>query len=212
MAPNARRTLISRRSWLLAGLSLPLFSATQDDKLSTTFDGDNLHVSAPPNWHFLTGKALQRLKNGATVIYVAQLTLFEDAAFQRPFRTSVDRFAISYDVWQNERFSATLLSATQRTSPNLPPQATETWCLENLAISASSLATDRRFWIKLDMRTADKRDLSNMVAGEGLISFAEIVRALGKKAGGDDPITSLEAGPLRLQDLVRTPGRGPRNG
>lgn len=212
MAPFARRTQISRRSWLLAGLSLPLFSLRAQDKLNATFDGDNVRVAAPPNWHFLTGKPLQRLKDGATVVYLAQLGLYEDSAYQRPFRTSLDRFAISYDVWQNEKFSVTVLSAAQRTSPTLSAAATEAWCLENLAISASNLAADRRFWMRLEMRTADKKDLSNMVAGQGMISFAELVRALGRKAGADDPIPTLEAGPLRLADLVRTPGRGPRNG
>jgi hypothetical protein len=50
-----------------------------------------------------------------------------------------------------------------------------------------------------------------MVTGPG-ISLAEIVLRLGKRAGADDPPFNLEAGPLRLTDLVRTPGRGPRNG
>jgi hypothetical protein len=213
MAPEARKTLISRRSWLLAGLSVSLYSARGEEQPGVTFDGDNLHVAAPPNWHFLTGKPLQRLKDGATVVYQAQLGLYEDAGFTRPIRLAPwDHFAISYDVWQNDRFSVTVLALPPRTSPNLPAAETETWCLKYLAISASNLAPERRFWLKLEMRIADQKDLSGMVAGPGIISIAELVRALGKKAGADDPISSLEAGPLRLADLVRTPGRGPRNG
>ncbi|HWC97551.1 MAG TPA: hypothetical protein VG456_12390 [Candidatus Sulfopaludibacter sp.] len=203
--------MISRRSWLLAGLSLSVYPGRADEKLSATFDGDNLHVSAP-SLHFLTGKPLQRLKDGATVVYLAQLGLFEDASFLRAIRLApIDRFAVSYDIWDQGKFSVTMLNPSPRTSPNLSTGATESWCLENMAISASNLAPDRRFWIRLEMRTADQRDLSSVVAGPG-ISLMEFVLRLGKKAGADDPKFIGEAGPLRLADLARTPGRGPRNG
>lgn len=212
MAPFARNTLISRRSWLLAGLSVSLYSLRGQEKPNVTFDGDNLHVAAPPNWHFLTGKPLQRLKDGATVVYLAQIGLFDDGTFARPLRLApVDRFAISYDVWQDERFSVTMLNSTPRKAENLSAPSAESWCLENLAISASNLERYRPFWLRLEMRTADPKDFSDVVAGPG-ISIAEIVHRFGKKAGADDPPLILGAGPLRLADLVRTPGRGPRNG
>ena len=41
------RLKISRRSWLLAGLAIPLFRARAADPLKVTYDGDNLHVAAP---------------------------------------------------------------------------------------------------------------------------------------------------------------------
>jgi hypothetical protein len=206
---------MSRRSWLLAGLSVSLYSARGQGrttaKPTVTYDGDNIHVAAPPNWHFLTGKPLQRLKDGATVVYIAQLGLYDDAGYQRPFRVApVDRFAISYDVWGVDRFSVAMPGPAQRKQENLSATATEAWCLDNLAVSTSNIDTQRQFWVKLDMRTADPKDLSSVMAGPG-ISFAEIILRLGKKAGGDESI-SLTAGPLRLHDLVRTPGRGSRNG
>lgn len=211
MALHARQTTISRRSWLLAGLAVPLFRLRAEEKLNPLYEGDNLRVAAP-NLHFLSGKPLQRLKDGATVVYLAQLGLYEDQAFQRPIQLSaVERFAISYDLWDTEKFSATMVAPAQRTSPNLPSTATETWCLENLAISTSNLALDRRFWLRLEMRTADQKDLSGVVAGPG-ISLAEFVLRLSKRAGVDDPKWSGSVGPLRLADLVRMPGRGPRNG
>lgn len=203
--------MISRRRWLMAGLSLSLSSAWGEEKPSVFFDGDMLRVSAP-NAHFLTGKPLQRLKDGATVVYLAQLGIYDDGAFERPFRlAAVDKFAISYDVWDVDKFSVAMLTTTHRKTERLSAVQAEAWCLENLAISASDLAPDRRFWLKLYMHTADQRDLSGVVAGPGL-SLAEFVMRLGKRPGADDPPFSLEAGPLRLADLVRTPGRGPRNG
>ena len=62
MALDARDKRISRRSWLLAGLAIPLFRARAAESLVVAFDGDNLRPSAP-GLHFLTGKALDRLKD-----------------------------------------------------------------------------------------------------------------------------------------------------
>ena len=71
MAEPSRGLQISRRCWLLAGLAAPLFRARGAETLTVTFDGDNLHVSSP-DLHFLTGKPLERLKDGtATVQYLA---------------------------------------------------------------------------------------------------------------------------------------------
>jgi hypothetical protein len=211
MIADARNTSMSRRSWVIASLSLLLYRARAEERLNTSYDGDNLRVSAP-GLHFLTGKPLQRLKDGATVVYLAQLGLFEDAGFLRPIRLApIDRFAVSYDIWDQGKFSVTMLNPTPRTSPNLSAGATELWCLENMAISTSNLAQEQRFYLRLEMRTADQRDLSSVVAGPG-ISLTELVLRLGKKAGVDDPKWIREAGPLRLTDLVRMPGRGPRNG
>src|SRR5579863_5846912 len=139
MAPVAQSTSISRRSWLLAGLSVVVSSLRAEEKTSVLFDGDMLRVAAP-NAHFLTGKPLQRLKDGATVVYLAQLGLYDDGGFQQPFRLAqVDRFAISYDVWDVDKFSVAMLTTTPRKTGNLTATAAEAWCLENLAISASNL-------------------------------------------------------------------------
>jgi len=77
MALFARDIRISRRSWLLAGLAIPLSRAWADDSFEVSFDGDNLHVAAP-GLHFLTGKPLSRLKDGLTVAYLSRITLLSD--------------------------------------------------------------------------------------------------------------------------------------
>ena len=77
MAQPARDNRISRRSWLLAGLAIPVFRLRGAEALAVSFDGDNLHVAAP-GLHFLTGKPLERLKDGDAVAFVSQITLFSD--------------------------------------------------------------------------------------------------------------------------------------
>jgi hypothetical protein len=203
-SPNGQ---ISRRYWLLAGLAVPLFQMRGGEPFAITFDGDNLHVSAP-TLHFLSGKPLARLKDGATVVYLSQLTLFSDA-YTTVLGRSMDRFVISYDIWADDKFSVTIPGV--RSASNLSAAATETWCQENLAINATGLAPERPFWLQLDMRTANQKELASVVNGLG-ISLGKIIDLLATKPGSDDPPWRRQAGPLRLADLARTPGRGPRNG
>ena len=201
---------ISRRSWLLAGLTAPLFSARAVDRLSVTYDGDNLHVSAP-NLHFLTGKPLERLKDGVTVVYLSQLTILTNGGLDLLRRSPVERFLVSYDVLAEDEFSVTVPGPASRSASNLSAAETEKWCLESLAVSAAGLAADLRFWLRLDMRTADQRELSSVLGDSG-ISLRNFILLLGRKPGARDPEWTRQVGPLRLADLARTPGRRTRNG
>ena len=206
MAHPARTQQISRRSWLLAGLGISLFKARGAEQLGVSFDGDNLHVSAPA-LHFLSGKPLERLKDGATVVYLSQLTLFKDQ-YVTPLRQArVERFVISYDIWSEDKFSVSVPG--QRSVANLSAKATETWCLGYMAIGADGLAPETPFWLRLEMHTADPKDLSTLV-GERGYSLRNLILLLAKRPDADDPSWMLETGPLRLADLARTPGRGSR--
>lgn len=209
MAEPAWNGQISRRSWLIAGIAAPLFPLRGQEPFSVTFDGDNLHVVAP-TLHFLTGKPLARLKDGATVVYLAQFTLFTDAYLTVLRRTPMDRFAISYDIWADNKFTVVMPGA--HSAKNMSAGATEQWCLENMAINTAGLAPDRPFWLQLDMRTVDPRELSSIVNGQGFSLVSSLILLFGRKPGADDPQWRRQAGPLRLADLTRTPGRGPRNG
>ena len=106
MEDPSRNGQISRRYWLLAGVAVPLFQMRGGEPFAITFDGDNLHVSAP-TLHFLSGRPLARLKDGATVVYLSQLTLFSDA-YTTVLGRSMDRFVISYDIWADDKFSVTI--------------------------------------------------------------------------------------------------------
>jgi len=79
--------------------------------------------------------------------------------------------------------------------------------MENLAINASGLGPDRQFWIQLEMRKAEPRELSNVVSGPG-ISLGNLISLLSRKPGADDPQWKPQGGPYRLSDLSRAHGRG----
>jgi hypothetical protein len=205
----SRANGISRRRWLLATLVAPVARVSAAEPLAITFDGDTLHVGTSV-LHFLSGKPLERLKDGATVVFLSQLTIFSDR-WTTPFRRApVERFVVSYDIWAEDKFSVTM-PASNHSASNLHATALEAWCLGNLGISAAGLAPDRQFWLRLEMRTADQGDLASVTAEPG-ISLRNFILLLGRKPGTGDPQWTREAGPLRLADLTRTGGRGTRNG
>jgi hypothetical protein len=210
MATRSRETGISRRSWLLAGLTVPLFSARAADSMKVRYDGDNLHVAAP-TLHFLTGKPLERLKYGDVVAYVAQLELLNDSrtAVVRPQK---GRFVVSYALWE-EKFSVTQLGSTPgsapRTAEGLTLAAAETWCFDNLTMSTLGLAPNLYYWLRLELRTGTARDFAD--EPKIGISLHDLIDLLGRK---NTEVTHW--GPLetrvRLADLPRMAGRGSRNG
>jgi len=201
MALPARDIRISRRSWLLAGLTIPLFRARADEPLSVTFDGDNLHVAAP-GLHFLTGKPLSRLQDASTVVFVSQLTLFDEnhTIFRRPVQ---ERLIVSYDLWE-EKFAVTIRGVEfARSTPRLMSASqAEQWSIENLAISALGLAPDRPFYVRFELRAADPKDFADLMGDTGL-SLSTLIKIFSQKPGPKDPSYRREAGPLRLTDLPR---------
>jgi len=206
MALDARDR-ISRRSWLLAGLATPLFRAWAEPLLRVTSDGDNLHVAAP-QLHFLSGRPLARLKNGNIVVFLSQLTLFREDRVT-PIRRKPERFTVSYDLWE-EKFQVGM-AVDRRSASRLSLEDTETWCLENLAISALGLETQRPFWLRFELRAASEKEISE-VAGDSGISIRSLIEMFSRRAGPDEGHWTLNAGPLRLGDLPRISGRRTRNG
>jgi hypothetical protein len=195
----------------VAGLGIPLFRARATPILRVSSDGDNLHLTAP-ELHFLSGKSLLRLKDGNTVVYLSKLTLFRDDAstgVREAFSDSLERITVSYDVWE-EKFKA-VLAVDHRSREHLSQAETETWCMENLTISALGLEPRRPFWLRFDLRTASDRDLP-VLAGESGISIRGLIEMFSRKAGAGEDRWEAEAGPLRLIDLPRISIRRARNG
>ena len=83
MADASRVKTVSRRSLLLAGFAIPLFSARAAQLLQIQYDGDSLRV-AVPTLHILTGGPLESLKDGSSVAYLAQLDLLSEDRAQIP--------------------------------------------------------------------------------------------------------------------------------
>jgi hypothetical protein len=208
MARTARETGITRRSWLLAGLALPLSKAFADSPIQVRYDGDSLRAAAP-NVHFLTGKTLDRLKDANTVAVIANLSLYEIDQ-PGPFRSSAARFEISYDLWE-EKFKVSSNVPSRRSKAGLTAAQTEEWCLDNLAVSTMGLAPEKPFFLKLELRSADPKEFSGAMNDPGSFLRA-MVDFVSKKAGPGDPHWGpYQSSTFRLSDL-RASGRGARSG
>jgi hypothetical protein len=207
MALYARNS-ISRRSWLVASLAIPLSRARATPLLSVSSDGDSLHLAAP-QLHFLSGKPLARLMDGNTVVFFSRLTLFRDD-HATPIRHQSEQITVSYDVW-DEKFQVNLAVDT-RTVKHLSLPETEAWCVQNLSISALGLDPVRPFWLRFELRTASEKEAAS-VAGDSGISLRGLIEEFSRKAGaGGQHWGPLDAGPLRLIDLPRIVIHRTRNG
>ncbi len=176
------------------------------ERLSVTWDGDDLHV-AVPQLHFLTGKPLDRLRDGAAVVFLTQLTLTTDH-FTTSLRRTPERFIFSYDLWE-EKFSVTMLGEGKRSISHLSAAAAEAWCLDNVAISSSGLPQDRPFWLRFDLRAADPKDEAAVI-GESGLNLTRLIEVFSRRPRDQQPHWTAEAGPLRLGDLKRLVGRAAR--
>jgi hypothetical protein len=202
MADAARNHGISRRSWLLAGLALPLFRAQAADELPPPrFDGDMLQP-ALPNFHFLSGKPLERLNQGNTVAFLAKITLYTDEGHTTIKYSPIQKFILSQDIW-NSTFKVTINTVTPHDRVGLTAAQAESWCLENIVISAAEVPKDKLLWLQCDFQTVPQHDLSRVVGDKG-ISFLSIVEYLSRKAGVGEPGWTFKTPhPFRLQDLPR---------
>ena len=208
---NSRRFKIGVRAALAVLATGAAFSAFAIEynvhRLTARLDGDFLRVAAP-NFSFLSGKSLERLKDGAAVAFIAQLTVSTSPNYVVPDGRSVARFAVSYDIWE-ERFSVTKISGRpdqnpdqKRTVSHLTGPAAESWCLDSLAINRSELPADRPFYLQLDLREEDSRDQSGVIGDTG-ISIARMLEVFSRPVRDKQAYPLLKSGPLRLDELMK---------
>jgi hypothetical protein len=181
--------------WLLGALfSVPIAAQTLIPRLN----GDSLQVSAP-RLRFLSGRPLERLKNGSAVTYASQLTISVNANAD-VFARALERFGFSYDLWE-EKFSAVRLGADpRRSASHLAAPAAESWCLEQLSVRTAGLAADRHFWLRLELRAEEERETGGGIPDPGVV-LTRLIEIFSRPARPREARWTEEAGPLRLADL-----------
>ncbi len=156
--------------------------------------GNLLNVIAP-YFHFLEGKPLERLQNGASVTYVFELTLTADPAESAVTRLR-RRFIISFDLWE-ERFAVVQPDPPGQTGSHMTAAMAEAWCLERMPLPLPALTRDKSFVIKLDCwAEPDRSDGS-----EGGLTLAGLIDAFSRKGRDAVPRWQATTGSLRLADL-----------
>jgi len=158
---------------------------------------DQVRVSAP-RLNFLTGKPLERMRNGASVTYDMQLIVFADNRVSI-LRRGFERFVVSYDLWE-EKFSVTRMRSSGSSAAHLAAEAAENWCLDNLNIPIAGLPLDKPVYLRLEVRAQEPKD-RRAADDEGGISLARLIDIFSKAGNpGSGSQWRAEAGPLLLQN------------
>jgi len=157
---------------------------------------DDLHVAAP-RIHFLSGQPLTRLHDGMSVPFDFQITLFNGTR-DMPFRRTVDRFVVSYDLWE-ENFKVLRVRGARRTGLSAPD--VERWCFNNLAISTAGIARTDKLWLRLEIRAQDSPEGATGASDPG-ISLASLIEVFARPAKNPQHWT-LESTAFHLDDLDR---------
>jgi len=196
---------VTRRRWLLASLSALFAAALRAQQLEFRLESGNLIRITAPGFQFLSGKPLERLRNGSSVSFLGQLSISTDGN-RTVEQRAITRFALSYDIWE-ERFSAVryplsrLEEASRKSSP-LTAAAIQYWCLESMAVDASRVALDQPIWVRLELRVEDAHDTGGLI-GEPGISISRLIDLFSRPARPSQDHWQLDAGPFRLMDLKR---------
>jgi hypothetical protein len=193
----------TKRSWAaqaflqaLLCLELLAMSASSEDLFVRRF-ADQIHVIAP-RLHFLTGKSLQRLRDGATVPFDFQLSLA--AGLKTNFiGRAVERFSVSYDVWE-EKFRVVRLRDFRKSAVGLSANAAESWCLENVFVPSTGVPADKELWAHLDIRAAETKEPASSTEDSG-ISIPALIQLLSRPPRPQQDHWALESASFRLSDL-----------
>ena len=158
-----------------------------------------MHLMAP-RIHFLTGEALRRLRDGATVNYELQLTARPDRAGKLLGR-AIEHFSVSYDLWE-EKFAVTRLGGSPKTATHLSAAAAEGWCIDNTLMPIGVLPADGSFWLRLDYRALEPSTTGDQTDNSSF-SLSSLVDIFSRRVRKEQVQGTEEVGPLRLSDLKR---------
>lgn len=195
---------MDRRWFLLGSMAAVSGRVSARETLELCNRDEQIGVSSP-DFHFLTGRALQHLHDGHSLAFEFQVAL----ALQprgMALRKAIERFLISYDLWE-ERFAVTHVRRADRSVSNLMPKAAEAWCLDHVLLSMGDTARDLPLWLRLEIRAEDVSTLARQNAGEVGFDLTALIDLFSRPAKDRQMQWSLETGPLRLRDVAREESR-----
>jgi hypothetical protein len=156
--------------------------------------GGDIRVSAP-SLHFLTGKSLSRLHDGAAVPFDFQL-LIASGSRDNVVARSLERFTVSYDVWE-EKFSVVRVRDFHRSGMRLSAASAESWCLDHIVIPASVLPSGQ-LWARLEIRSSETREPLDSSSG---VNIATLIEIFSRPSRPQQDRWSVESAPFQLSEL-----------
>jgi hypothetical protein len=160
--------LLTLLSLLAAGQ--PLLPHWSDGQLAVT----------APTLKFLEGKPLDRLRNGQSVTFDFHLQVFDGA---RPLGRSIQRFVLSYDLWE-ETFSAVQLSQNAPRTPvystsRLKSDAVAVWCLGRMRLPLPNVERNKPLTLQLEIRSAGSK-IANPLRSQGSVDLGVLVELFSR--------------------------------
>lgn len=174
------------RGWAPAGLAV-----RQDDGV--------LRVAAP-HLRFLEGKTLRRLQDGAGLVFSLQLSLSTDQ-FRTVSRRQVERFVVSFDLWE-EKFAVARLGAAKQQASHLSREGAERWMFEHAGVPLHGLTADAAHWVRAELRADDPRETGGFLL-DPAVTLTRLVEWFGRAQRGETERWTLENGPFRPAELQR---------
>lgn len=186
------------RAWwvlvaFLSGMVLAMFA----ENLILKERDNRLEFSTP--YPFLSGQPmlLTRLKKAREVPFLIQTSLLSGNQKQ-VYRHAEDRFAVSFDLWE-ETYSVVQLQEPKRRASHLTATGVEKWCLDQMDLDVTGIPTTVPLWAKLEIRVEESTKDGNLF-GRGNIEESGISL---------NPLIELFSRPARPQQVHWTFSRGP---
>ena len=187
--------------WLVAAFLSGLALAMWAEDLILNWRENRLEFTAP-RLHFLGGKALERMHNGAPVPFNFQVTLWSGNR-AHVFLKMPEQFVISYDLWE-ESFKVVQTHGARKAVSHLSAQAAERWCLEQMSAPLTGLSDKETLWARVDIRAEDGKD-SRPLFGKDIppsgISLTGLIDIFSRPPAKEQSHWTLDAGPLTIEEL-----------
>jgi hypothetical protein len=190
------RCAVLTRVLLALSFAAALWAVTVPSGLLPRRIGPDLHVAAP-SIHFLTGKSLARLHDGAAVPFDFQL-IVASGSKNNVVAKALERFTVSYDVWE-EKFSVVRNSDLHRSQMRLSAASAEAWCLDNIIIAAGSLPAGQPLYARLEIRSAESK---TPLADQSGINLTTLIEIFSRPTRPEQDHWSVESAPFELTSLV----------
>jgi hypothetical protein len=192
--------LLTRRQLLLCLLpasGVCLSTPLAAESLQPRLGGGQIRV-AVPHLRFVTGKSLERLRNGAPVPFAIQLAVSTDRWLTIGQR-DIERFVLSFDLWE-EKFAISKLGSPRKQVSHLAARAAESWCVDEMAVVPAGIGGTQPFWMRIEVRAEDPGEDPAILTAEG-VSLSRLVELFSRRTRNEQTRWLVEAGPFRLADL-----------
>ena len=193
--PQTTGRVARKQAALALLLAMGLSAMTVSSGLLPHHASGEVRVSAP-DLHFLTGKSLSRLHDGAAVPFDFQLVIAAGSKNNVVAR-ALERFTVSYDVWE-EKFSVVRVRDFRKSGMRLSANGVESWCLDNIFVPAASLPAGQHLWARLEIRAVESRETLPTDSG---INLAALIEIFSRPSRPQQERWSLESAPFELASL-----------